>query len=140
MKKIISLLILVALVSGCASMPTKKIETSRVYNATYDETWQATVKAVLGLDGSISLADKDSGLLSVRMHKVSNLFKYINFTLGFTTISSISLKVSKVNENSSMVNVHIVVYGSYSKGTLEKEYLDKIQGFLMEDKSTKDSK
>jgi hypothetical protein len=132
MKKIIILLVLVVLVSGCASIPKGKIETSRVYNANYDTIWQATVNAVLELDGSIGVVDKDSGLLSVRMHQVSNLFKYVNFTLGITTISSISLKVSKVNENSSAVDVHVNVYGSYSNGTLEKEYLDKIETVLNE--------
>ncbi|MDD5108864.1 MAG: hypothetical protein PHC29_05080 [Candidatus Omnitrophica bacterium] len=129
MKKIIVLLVLVSLVSGCASIPRGKIGNSRIYNASYDKVWEVTLKAT---EGDILEARKENGFISLANHDPYHPFKYVNFSLGIVAFRSIHMFVSKKDEDHTEVEIDIKVMGSYSKGVLEKEYLDKIETVLNE--------
>ena len=148
MKKLIYLLFLVVLVSGCGTIPKKinqPIIKSRTFNASFVNAWEATVQ-VLSKE-IIMVAEKDSGLISFK--KNTNIPMWKKYALipkrnywGFRAAPEITVTVLVKDENENNTNITIhskivntVLYGLgafakaefSSNGLLEKEYLDEIQ-------------
>ena len=131
------------LIVGCATTPKweKLISKSKVFNASYDNVWNATIKALVTSGENITAIQKEDGIISFRRPlPINEIRKYAstNLLYGYPhSVANINIILVKQNSGATevTVNAKIVAGGTLqldSKGIIEKEYLDKITTFLID--------
>ena len=146
------LLIFLGVISGCAAItPTleKPIEKSKVFESTYEETWNVLLQTLTTSGELIAVAQKDSGLISFQRKIPLDKFKKVvlapdgvlplaNHWVIVFPIAQINILVSKPSDKQTLVTINVKIVGDFGKpwttfraqeldsnGTLEKEYLDE---------------
>lgn len=160
MKRIILLLGLLVLFSGCATaIPklNKPVENSRTFEASYEKLWNTILQAMTNSGETIAIAQKDSGLvtfqrkipLNVKLETIALAPKGVlvlaNHWVIVFPVAHINVVVLKSDDKRMLVTINAKIVGDFGKpwttfraqelssnGTLEREYLDKIGLILME--------
>ncbi|MDD5108871.1 MAG: hypothetical protein PHC29_05115 [Candidatus Omnitrophica bacterium] len=163
-KRLVCLLVLVLSMNGCVTVTPlihKEFESSRTFQSTYNEVWQAAVKSATSTGDAILAAEKEGGLISFDRRVSLNIRPKADLALipknryCWNPHISVNLILKELNPEKVSVSVKVRITATCggnlgftfpaladlgSSGELEKEYLDKIQDFLIGDKSPKDSK
>ena len=154
MKKIIALLALVIILSGCATVIPKldkPIENSRTFEESYEKLWNVILQTLANSGETITVAQKDSGLITfqrkiplhVKLETIALAPKGVlasaNKWVVVFPVAQINVVVLRSDDKRTLVTINAKITGDFCKpwttfraqelasnGTLEKEYLDKI--------------
>lgn len=141
MKRIIFLLVFIT--SGCATCPNPKLQepivTSKIFEASYDAVWDATLKAITGSGESITAVQKENGIISFQRPVgivAVRKYAFTNALYGYPkTMANINMVLAKKDDTHTTVTINLKfiasgIYELHTTGTMEKEYFDKIGLFL----------
>lgn len=138
--------------SGCAAVIPKidkPIVKSQVFVASYEEVWKSLIPALTSSGEIVTIAQKDSGLFSFKKYLEVNEVEKLavapsRLTFLERPVLEVNVVAAKVDDTQTTVTINSEITGSFKKdfttwcasklssnGTAEKNYLDKIQSFLM---------
>lgn len=142
------------LATGCATIPPKlekPIEKSKVFEASFDETWKALIQAITSEGEFMNVAQKESGLITFQKSIAGAVNEYALAPSGMTwqnATAYVNVIVTNENKIHTRININTKIigqgqtsaavfwYGIYapvqqiemgSRGYIEKNYFDKIE-------------
>lgn len=147
----------ILLLGGCAAVipkPDKPILNSRTFEASYDEVWDVMLQALTASGELITVAQKEIGLVAfqkkIPLHMLEKVALAPKGVLALSNhwvivfpVAQINVVALKSDNKHTSVTINAKIVGDFGKpwtnfraqelasnGTLENEYLDKIQVML----------
>jgi hypothetical protein len=111
---------------GCGHIPVAEapVEMRRVFNASFDKTWESVLAAVQASGGTLITNDKPSGVIAYRAReKVYNTPVYV----------SVCVKSDPAAQRTAVLVVPRMRYGAYvteNERGLEKQFFNRVQQMI----------